>query len=233
MDTKISSVKIHILRVFVNDEKKFGNPVGIILDEKQEISKELRQHITKRLGFSESIFINNANTGNVSIFNPQSEIDFAGHALVGAAYLMHNVLNKPIHFLECRGGRIAAWQEHDVTWIRAHLKYTPPWIHEQFQNASQVENFSISLSASKKHTIVWAWIEQSKGIVRSRTFAADWGIPEDEANGSGSMQLSAMLGQQLVIHHGKGSVIYAKPVGGGKADVGGRVKVDPSIKYTI
>ncbi len=221
--------RIHILRVFVNEEKKFGNPVGIVLDEKQEISMKDRQCIATNLGFSESVFINNIDIGNVNIFNPQEE-DFAGHALVGTSYFINRILKKPLSFLECLGSRVSTWQEHGATWIRADLKNTPPWSHEQLQNASLVDTLSISQSIFKKPTMVWAWLDQGKGIVRARTFASDWGIPEDEANGSGSMQLAAILGQQLEIHHGKGSIIYAKPAKAGSADVGGRVEEDPSLE---
>lgn len=53
----------------------------------------------------------------------------------------------------------------------------------------------------------------------------DWGIPEDEANGSGSMKLAHMLNRELTVHHGKGSIVYAKPFDQYVAIVGGRVKV--------
>lgn len=52
---------------------------------------------------------------------------------------------------------------------------------------------------------------------------ARFGIPEDEANGSGSMRLAATLGRKLTIHHGIGSVIYARPSTPGFAEVGGMV----------
>lgn len=220
--------KIHVLRVFVNNEKMFGNPVGIVLDEKQEITVEGRQRIATSLGFSESVFVNNVDTGNISIFNPKREVDFAGHALVGTAYFINTILKKPINSLDCKGGHIVTWQDNDKTWIRASLEHTPPWIHEQLSDVASVESISATQIASKRHTVVWAWIDQNNGIVRARTFAPDWGIPEDEANGSGSMQLAATLGQKLEIHHGKGSVIYAKSAGSGFADVGGRVLEDPS-----
>lgn len=78
----------------------------------------------------------------------------------------------------------------------------------------------IVVSASKEHTIVWSWIDKEKGIVRARTFASDWNIPEDEANGSGAMKLANSLNRNLIIHHGKGSVIHSTP-----NSVGGLVKL--------
>jgi predicted PhzF superfamily epimerase YddE/YHI9 len=218
--------EINIFSVFVNEKQEYGNPVGIILDEKQAISKVERQQVAAKLGFSESVFIDNLGTGKVSIFNPIREVDFAGHALVGTAFYFSEILKKPIKFLECRGGQLRAWQENGLTWIRASLKNTPPWNFEELKNEASVKKLSAETVAPKQHTVVWAWENKDQGIIRARTFAPDWGIPEDEANGSGSMQLAVKLNQELVIHHGRGSVIYAKPADNGMAAVGGRVKGD-------
>ncbi len=218
----ISNVKVHILRGFVNENKKYGNPVGIIVDEKNSIAVDDRQTIAANLGFSETVFINNLLKGDISIFNPIDEVEFAGHALVGASYFINRILNKPVNHLNCKGSQVRTWQENNLTWISASLTNTPPWNNKQLKNAHVVDNLSI-VEAPKEHTIVWAWIDQDKGIIRARTFAPDWGIPEDEANGSGSMQLAAKLARNLEIHHGKGSVIYTKPLRIGIVSVGGRV----------
>lgn len=214
-------VKIYVLNVFTNKDGKFGNPVGIVLDEKQEFNPKDRQKMATNLGFSESVFINNLSTGDVSIFNPKKEVKFAGHALVGTAHFIRNVLRKPIDSLNCKGGHVLTWQEGNFTWIQAKLKNTPSWNFEQVSDTSIVDN----QSPTKKHTVVWAWLDKNRGLIQARTFASDWGIPEDEANGSGAMQLAARFGQKLEIRHGKGSVIYAKPAGTGLIDVGGRVKM--------
>lgn len=58
-------------------------------------------------------------------------------------------------------------------------------------------------------------VDKNTGIVRARTFSPDWGIPEDEANGSGAMKLAMVL---------KGSVIYANPIAAGLIELGGQVK---------
>ena len=229
----IKRVKVHVFRVFVNKENRFGNPVGIILDEKKEISLQDRQVISTKLGFSESIFINDLRSGNVSIFNPKREIDFAGHALVGAAYFISKVMGKTVSFIDCKGGQIKTWQENSQTWISANLTNTPPWHYEQLQDPTLVDNLSTYQIAVKEHTMVWAWLDQRKNIVRARTFAPDWGIPEDEANGSGSMQLAAQLNKKLEIHHGKGSLIYSKPAETGFSDVGGKVEEDDSQEIKV
>lgn len=218
-----NGIKVHTLRVFVDDNGEFGNPVGVILDEGKKIDSKKRQQIATQLGFSETVFINDFNTGNVSIFNPREEVAFAGHAMVGTAWMI-NKLNHPIDSLTCSGGFIKTWRDKDKIWIRASLAMMPAWKYEQLKNAIEVERLLPPVTVSKEHTFVWAWEDEMKGLIRARTFAPDWGIPEDEANGSGSMKLAATLGRSIEIMHGKGSIIYAKPWKSDFTDLGGRVK---------
>jgi hypothetical protein len=62
--------------------------------------------------------------------------------------------------------------------------------------------------------------------IPARTFAPDWGIAEEEASGSGAMRISSLLVKELEVHHGKGSVIYVKPLPNNFTAVGGRVVAD-------
>ncbi|MEK7543420.1 MAG: PhzF family phenazine biosynthesis protein [Patescibacteria group bacterium] len=219
-------LNIHTLRVFVNQVGKFGNSVGIIQDEGKKIVLNDRQRIATDLGYSESVFINDVSVGSVSIFNPRSEVPFAGHAMVGAAWFMNKTGDKPIDSLVCEGGTIKTWMDDGKTWIRAALTTLPAWKYVQRKNPIEVERLSESETKTIKHSLIWAWIDEHRGLIRARTFAPDWGIPEDEANGSGSMRLAAILGRTIEIFHGKGSIIYAKPLQSDFADLGGRVIED-------
>jgi len=220
---KISQT-FQVVNVFVDQEGDFGNPVGIVVDEDQKISASNRQKMATKIGFSEAVFINNLAKGSVSIFNPHEEVQFAGHALVGAAWFIRNYLGKPIKNLMCAGLSISTWQEKDLTWIRALKDKLPPWHLVQLDKNKEIENLSVKDNPYQEHTLMWSWIDKDKGLIRARTFAPDWGIPEDEANGSGSMKLATMLEQPIEILHGLGSIIYAKPFKNGLVDVGGRVK---------
>ena len=99
----------------------------------------------------------------------------------------------------------------------------PNWNFEQLNNAELVEKLAVNETINKEHTFVWAWIDETKGLIRARTFANDWGIPEDEANGSGSMKLADTLKREITIIHGHGSVIHARPSKDNNAEVGGLV----------
>ncbi len=69
----------------------------------------------------------------------------------------------------------------------------------------------------------WAWLDEEAGLIRMRVFARDAGIPEDEATGSAALQLTAQLGRPIEILQGRGSLIHARPLPDGRAEVGGRV----------
>lgn len=212
---------------------KYGNLASIILDEDKKISTALRQTITKKLGHDESVFINDVSKGEVSIFSPKREVKFAGHAMVGAAWFLNRSKNNPIKKIHCLGGTIKVWQEKDITWVRANLNMMPDWNFKQLESAEAVERISHSESAEMAHTFVWACINKSRGIIRARTFAPDWGIPESQGNGSGSMLLASMLKQKLEIKHGDGSVIFANSFNIGQADLGGKVIAEPAQKIIL
>ena len=211
-------------RVFVNDEGEFGNPVGIVVDAEGSLSAEDRQRITKETGFSECVFIDDLQKRSVSIYNPEREVKFAGHALVGTAYFLGRFLGEEVGQIKCKAGMVIVRVEGDKTWTNASLEGTPPWIFDELDGPDEVNDLSFGQRRKYRHTVVWAWIDKEKGIVRARTFAPDWGIPEDEANGSGSMQLAVKLGRELEVRHGNGSVIYSRPLGENLAGVGGRVR---------
>jgi len=102
----------------------------------------------------------------------------------------------------------------------------PPWNLDKLASASDVEVLTPEEMKNAKHVVVWAWIDEVAGIVRAHTFAADWDITEDEANGSGAMKLAMSLGREVTVYHGKGSIIHARPSKeAGKTEVGGFVVI--------
>jgi hypothetical protein len=91
-----------------------------------------------------------------------------------------------------------------------------------------VEALTGPLSPNQDMTQLWAWEDEAAGVMRVRTFASRVGIAEDEACGSGAMRMAAAFGRCLVLHHGRGSIIHAKPGPPGYADIGGYVAEDPT-----
>lgn len=214
------------IKVFTNSSGQYGNPVGIIVDEVGAISKEERQQMAADSGYSEIVFIDYVKAAKVSIFNPTSEIDFAGHALLGAVYELEQLSNIEVKSINCRGGHVSCRKDGDIYWLEADASMLPEWQLEQLDSASAVEMLTVANTAGKEHTYCWAWIDEQAGLVRARTFAPDWGIPEDEANGSGAMKLAHDLGREILVTHGQGSEIYARPMANNRVEVGGRIIAD-------
>ncbi|HUD44447.1 MAG TPA: hypothetical protein VMR41_02810 [Patescibacteria group bacterium] len=127
-----------------------------------------------------------------------------------------------------RSGEIKTWQKDEITWVRADISTMPLWHHKQMESVEEVERITLQETTKMEHTMVWAWIDENKGLIRARTFAKDWEIPEAEGNGSGAMLLANTLKRAIEIKHGKGSILYAKPAQNGFVDVGGRVEEDKS-----
>ncbi len=84
-------MKYQFFTLDVFAEQKFeGNQLAVIPDA-ESLEDEQMQKIAKEFNYSETVFItqgDSANTWNVRIFTPASEVDFAGHPNIGAAMLL-------------------------------------------------------------------------------------------------------------------------------------------------
>ncbi|MEU4317471.1 PhzF family phenazine biosynthesis protein [Nocardia fluminea] len=219
-------VAVEVVRVFTDPDGRYGNPLGVVADGASIAAPADRQALAARLGYSETIFIDDFEQGSIQIFTPAVELPFAGHPTVGAAWVLARELGRHPECILTAGGQIRTWSDGGVVWIRGPLAATPPWWHERLDTAGVVEALSGPLSPEQDATQVWAWQDEQAGVVRARVFAARYGVAEDEACGSASMRLAAALGRRLTIHHGEGSVVFADPGPPGTADVGGWVSSD-------
>ncbi|MDD3648069.1 MAG: PhzF family phenazine biosynthesis protein [Candidatus Dojkabacteria bacterium] len=217
---------MHIIKVFTNKEGNFGNPVGIIIDENSEINKKNRQKICQESGYSEVVFIENIKNCEISIFSPTGEIPFAGHAVIGATALLDKLNNEKITIIRCHGNILKVRHDYNIIRVKADLMIMPEWNFKHLDSAEEIESIESSEISTFQHCYVWAWLDKKKGIVRARTFAPDWLIPEDEANGSGSMLLASKLRRKLEIIHGKGSVLFANPLDQNTVELGGMCQLN-------
>jgi predicted PhzF superfamily epimerase YddE/YHI9 len=216
---------LHVLRVFCDSEDQFGSPLGVVLDG-PAIPPERRQPLAAELGFSETVYVDDQDTGQLRIFTPAAELPFAGHPLVGTAWLLSRHLGGPVMQLNPAAGPVPTWTSDDQVWIRASLGAAPPWRLNHVADATAVDAMTEPPHPDQDADQFWAWIDQQAGTVRARVFAARYGVPQDEACGSASMLLAAHLGRAITIQHGRGSVVQASPALNGMADLGGRVVWD-------
>jgi predicted PhzF superfamily epimerase YddE/YHI9 len=219
-------IRFHKIRVLCNDKSEFGEAHAVIVDATKALSPEERQVIATRLGFDETIFINDLAAGNVSFFDTTKEVPFAGTAALAAAWFVNEYSGKPIKNLICGSKSISAWQENGLTWIATKFDTMPSWNVIQYDSPELVNAITSNGAKALEHTLAWSWDDKVKGVIRARTLASDWGIPEVEANGSGSMMLATSLGRSLRIRHGKGSVVLAEPRPDGMVAIGGKIVAD-------
>lgn len=217
---------MHLLRVFVDQFGHHGNQLGVFLNG-NEVSGQARLGIAKRLGYSELVFIDDGRRGTVRIYSPGAELPFAGHPLVGAAWLLGRMRPSPLSVLRPPAGEVPTWKEGQATWIRSRHGWLPDW--EQVQLTSPASIAALVPSPKHDFTQFWAWDDESTGTVRARVFADRIGIREDEACGSASLYLAHRLNRPLRIIHGAGSLINARPGPEGFAEVGGNVVLDEII----
>ena len=76
----------YIVDVFA-EGKYEGNQLAVVLSGKN-LSESKMQAIAKEMNFSETVFIISIENYEVRIFTPQTEIPFAGHPTLGAAYIL-------------------------------------------------------------------------------------------------------------------------------------------------
>jgi predicted PhzF superfamily epimerase YddE/YHI9 len=222
-------VRIELLRVFTNADGAFGNPLAVVLDGSSVSGQEERQNLASRLGYSETLFFDDLERGDVQIFTPALELPFAGHPTVGAAWIMARELGSHPDVIRTRSGDAPTWHIDGQVWVRAALAAAPPWWHERLPSSKAVDALTGPPTVGQDAVQVWAWQDEQAGHVRARVFGERFGVFEDEACGAASMRLAAALGRSIRIDHGVGSVVLAKPGPPGSADVGGQVASDGPI----
>jgi predicted PhzF superfamily epimerase YddE/YHI9 len=215
---------LHVLRVFCDEGGGWGNPLGVFLDGK-EVPEARRQAVAHELGFSETVFVDDQGRGECRIFTPGLELPFAGHPMVGTAWLLERERH-PAAMLRPPAGEVAARSAGGLTFVAARAEWSPPWELRQLAEPGAVEALSEPSPEQGLLPFYWAWEDEAAGTVRARCFSLEDGIGEDEATGSAAIMICAQLGRPLTIHQGRGSLLYAAPLGDGRAEVGGRVALD-------
>lgn len=208
---------LQILRVFVNEDGEWGNPLGVFLDG-GEVPEGERQGIAAELGFSETVFVDDRRGGRVRIFTPLVELPFAGHPTVGVAWLLARE-GSPVDALRVPAGEVGVRYEEDEAFVAARPEWAPPFAYRRLDSPAAVR--ALDAGAARENTYAWAWIDAAAGTIRARSFVPEAGIAEDEATGSAAIGLCAELARPLVIHQGHGSVMRCLPIGGGRVEVGG------------
>ncbi len=219
---------LHVLKVFVGENGAGGNPLGVFL-EGGEVPEKDRQRVAADLGFSETVFVEDPGPGELRIFTPGTELPFAGHPLVGTAWLLAQEGSEtPI--LRPPAGEVPVRFEGELTFISGRPEWAPPFEHLEYGSPTEVEALT---GPPDGHDLagVWAWEDRGAGVVRARVFAPRVGVEEDEATGAHAVRLTARLGRKIRIRQGEGSLILAEPKADGSVEIGGRTELVEVREY--
>lgn len=213
--------QLHVLRVFTGEGGTGGNPLGVFV-EGSEVAEADRQAVAANLGFSETVFVEDAASGELRIFTPGTELPFAGHPLVGTAWLLARE-GFDVSVLRPPAGEVPVRSEGDLTFISGRPEWAPGFEHFRLGSPAEVDALT---GPPEGHDLAgaWAWEDEAAGRVRVRVFAPRVGVAEDEATGAHAVRLAALLGREIRIHQGEGSVILAEPRSDGTVEIGGRTE---------
>jgi predicted PhzF superfamily epimerase YddE/YHI9 len=220
--------ELHVLRVFVGPDGRGGNPLGVFLDG-AAIPPDARLAVAQDLGFSETVFVDDPSEGAIRIFTPGRELPFAGHPTVGTGWLFRET-GAPATTLRPPAGDVPVRHDAERTWVRARAEWVHPIRIDQLASPADVESTPRQRMGDPGR-YVWAWIEEGEGVIRSRYFATDVGIVEDEATGAAAVLMGHLIGRPITIRQGVGSEILVRPQPDGTIEIGGRVELVDVREY--
>jgi predicted PhzF superfamily epimerase YddE/YHI9 len=124
------------------------------------------------------------------------------------------------------GGRGAGAYDGDVTTVNARSEWSPEFAIHDLDSADELAAADPADFSDDVAHYLWVWTDEAAGALRSRMFAANLGVAEDEATGSAAVRITDYLTRGLHITQGKGSVIETTWSPQGWVQVGGRVAYD-------
>ncbi|MFF2142527.1 PhzF family phenazine biosynthesis protein [Kitasatospora sp. NPDC058190] len=205
-----------VLRVFCGPDGRHGNELGVVRDGSAVPERAERQAFARELGFSETVFVDDPEHGEIDIYTPTLRLPFAGHPCVGTAWLLG------VDRLVTAAGVVAVRHDGGLTRIEARPEWAPGRTLRQYGSAAEVD--ALRVPPPGEWIYAWAWQDEAAGTVRARAFPGRGdGIDEDEATGAAALLLTARLGRALTITQGRGSQLLTGPRPGGLIEVGGRV----------
>ncbi len=218
----------HVVRVFTRGEVG-GNHLGVVPDV-AGLDTGTMQGIASDLGFSETIFLDRTEAIPAArIFTPEVELPFAGHPLVGAAWVLGEIEAEPPDRLSCPAFVARLRREDGTTLVDVPLRQPVdeieapegfpalsaavvrmplPYLLLQLSDPAAVAAAATAVPEGYGEVYIWAW-EDERRAVRARFFAPEAGVMEDPATGSAAVALAALLRHRgmdqgaLVVHQGE------------------------------
>lgn len=198
-----------------------GNHLGVVNDV-VGVSDDQKQAIALDLGFSETIFVDWTDATRepvVRIFTPVEELPFAGHPLVGAAWVLGRLGPERVQGLTTNVGRVACSTSgagasvtvsipidvvhDDVNEVAERANMPPPqrslrlalpksYLMAQYGTFEDVAQLEPAMDALDVFGFT-AFAREGQ-VVKARFFAPASGVPEDPATGSAAVALARTFG---------------------------------------
>ncbi|MGE2713559.1 PhzF family phenazine biosynthesis protein [Mycolicibacterium litorale] len=223
------AIDVDVLRVFTDPDGNHGNPLGVV--DAATVDSGDRQRVARELGYSETIFVDipesGATSAHVRIFTPATELPFAGHPTVGASWWLREK-GLAVRTLQVPAGIVQVGYEDDLVTVRARSDWAPEFAIHDLDSTEELAAADPADYADDAHHYLWTWTDREAGQIRARMFAADIGVPEDEATGAAAVRITDHLSRDLTIVQGRGSVIHTVWSPDGWVKVAGRVVSDGS-----
>lgn len=227
------SIDVTVLRVFTDSEGNFGNPLGVV--DASTVGSQNWQRLASQLGYSETVFVGlpaaGSTTADARIFTTVTEVSFAGHPTVGASWWLRE-LGMPIRTLRVPAGIVQVSYADDVIAIQVRSEWAPEFAIHDLESLDDLTAATPADFSDDIAHYLWTWTDESAGSLRSRVFAANLGVSEDEATGSAAVRITDYLSRDLTITQGKGSVIETTWNPEGWVRVAGRV-VNDGVTYFV
>ena len=223
-----------------------GNQLGVFLDG-QSFSSQDMQRLAREMNFAETIFVLAPESGGdarVRIFTPGVELPFAGHPVLGAAFVIGTASGSDAVVIETGAGPVPVELERADGRVGLPIEVYrngPVFVYVKLTDEREVAALKPDMARLSElgagancfagHGTRW----------KTRLFYPAAGVPEDAATGSAAGPLALHLarhgeiafGQELEIHQGeeinRPSLLYAKATGSAERvesiQVGGRAQI--------
>jgi trans-2,3-dihydro-3-hydroxyanthranilate isomerase len=117
-----------------------GNQLAVFTDAR-EIPEETLQPLAREISFSETVFVYPAageGHARMRIFTPTLELPFAGHPVLGTAFVLAGPLSLEEVHLETGAGVVPVRLERDGSRIVFGWMRQPPFEHESYERADEL-----------------------------------------------------------------------------------------------
>lgn len=221
------AIDVTVLRVFTDKDGRFGNPLGVV--DAAAVDPGDRQRIAAELGYSETVFVTlpaeGLHSARARIYTPTTEMPFAGHPTVGVSWWLKD-RGMPIKTLQVPAGIVQVGYHDDLTSVSARADWAPAFSIYDMASLDELAAADPDDYADESKHYLWTWLDEKANTIRSRMFAPQLGIREDEATGAAAVRITEYLSRDLTIVQGQGSVIETTWSAEGWVKIAGRAVHD-------